>query len=486
MQASKRFSLGLSALLSVGLIAVLVRDVYLDAWVEGKPLWSTVAENAVPLLLAASLFAAGYLVARRRGRAFLRSVTRWQYLGAAGIFLVAAEVVGLQALQGDLKPGLLVVQLTVGGAAAGTLVGIATARSARAQREAERERDKFEALYENAPAEAVELRLTGDEPVVVETNAAFEEMFGTDPASVTGQSLFDVVHHDDAIRQQIREAIGSGSDRELLAETATDSGRREFQLRVVPFSTEPRAYLLYTDVSELERARERLSETVDRLERSNERLQQFAYVASHDLQEPARMVSSYVTLLDDEYGDQLDEEAREYIDFAADGATRMQEMIDSLLDYSRVSTRAEEFAEVDVDDVLADTLQNLELLVEDHDATVTTEPMPTVEADRNQLGQVFQNLLENALEHGGDGVEIHVGVEKRDAEYVFSVADDGPGVQAERPDRIFEIFEQGNRDNEGTGMGLAICERIVSRHGGDIRVESEPGEGATFYFSVAR
>lgn len=116
--------------------------------------------------------------------------------------------------------------------------------------------------------------------------------------------------------------------------------------------------------------------------------------------------------------------------------------------------------------------------------TISHDELPTVEADRNQLGQVFQNLVENAIEHGGEGTAINVGSERRDDEFVFSVADDGPGIPESRHDRIFDIFEQGNRDNEGTGMGLAICDRIVSRHGGEMWVDSERGEGTTFYFTI--
>ncbi len=232
----------------------------------------------------------------------------------------------------------------------------------------------------------------------------------------------------------------------------------------------------------LEEAITELEQTVQQLEASNDRLQQFAYVASHDLQEPARMVSSYVTLLDREYGDQLDEEAQEYMDFAIDGADRMQAMIDGLLDYSRVRTQAEDFAETDADEVLSETLQDLQLLIDDYDVTVTHDTLPPVESDRNQLGQVLQNLIENAIEHGGD--EIHVGAHRRDGEVVFSVEDNGEGIPENRQERIFELFEQGHRDNEGTGIGLAICDRIVSRHGGNLWVDSEEGDGTTFSFTM--
>jgi len=194
------------------------------------------------------------------------------------------------------------------------------------------------------------------------------------------------------------------------------------------------------------------------------------------------MVSSYVSLLETEYGDEFDDEAREYMDFAVGGAERMQEMIDGLLAYSRVRTQAEAFTDVDAGEVLDDTLKDLEMLIEERDVSITRDELPSVEADRSQLGQVLPNLAEKAIEHGGE--RIHVGSKRRNGRVVFSVSDDGPGIPADRQDRIFEIFEQGSRDSQGTGIGLAICDRIVSRHGGDIRVDSEAGEGTTFSFTM--
>jgi signal transduction histidine kinase len=223
----------------------------------------------------------------------------------------------------------------------------------------------------------------------------------------------------------------------------------------------------------------------EELEESNEQLQQFAYIASHDLQEPLRMVSSYLDLLADEYAGELDAEADEYIDFAVDGAERMQAMIDDLLTYSRVKTRAEPFEPVDAGEILERTLLDLELLLSEADATVTTDDLPTVVADGNQLGQVFQNLIKNAVEHAGvERPSIHVGAERTEDGVVFSVVDDGVGIPADQQEKIFGIFEQSDREDDGTGIGLAVCNRIIERHGGEIRVESAPGEGATFTFEI--
>ncbi|AQL41381.1 hypothetical protein BV210_01020 [Halorientalis sp. IM1011] len=223
------------------------------------------------------------------------------------------------------------------------------------------------------------------------------------------------------------------------------------------------------------------------LEQSNQRLQEFAHIASHDLQEPIRMVSSYVDLLAAEYGDELDEEADEYIDFAVNGAERMQSMIEDLLQYSRVSTEADEFESVDAAAVVEETVQSLELAIDEADATVSVEPLPTVEADREQLGQVVQNLVSNALTHAGESPTVTVRATETDDHYRFEVEDDGSGIPENQTERIFKLFQQGARDSDGgTGIGLAVCDRIVSRHGGDIWIESEDGVGSTFCFTIPK
>ncbi|SEW23415.1 PAS domain-containing protein [Natrinema salifodinae] len=224
-----------------------------------------------------------------------------------------------------------------------------------------------------------------------------------------------------------------------------------------------------------------------KLEQSNERLEQFAYAASHDLQEPLRMVSSYLQLIDRRYGDDLDADGEEFLEFAVDGAERMREMIDGLLEYSRVETRGDPFEPVDLNDVLEEVLEDLQLRIEENDAEITTEELPRVEGDASQLRQVFQNLLSNAITYSGaESPRVRVGAERRGNRWVLSVADEGIGIDPEDQDRVFTIFDRlHNREEyEGTGIGLALCERIVERHGGDIWVESEPGEGSTFSFAL--
>jgi PAS domain S-box-containing protein len=225
------------------------------------------------------------------------------------------------------------------------------------------------------------------------------------------------------------------------------------------------------------------------LARSNEELQQFAYVASHDLQEPLRMVSSYTQLLARRYGDKLDGDAKEFMEFIVDGAARMKQLIEDLLAFSRVGTRVREFHEVASGAALAKALSNLRAAQESSGATVTHGDMPVVLADNGQLVQLFQNLIGNAMKfRGADPPRIHVMGETRGQVWVFTVRDNGIGLDPQYSDRIFMMFQRLHNKTEypGTGIGLAICKKIVDRHGGRIWVESQPGQGCTFGFTLAR
>jgi PAS domain S-box-containing protein len=239
--------------------------------------------------------------------------------------------------------------------------------------------------------------------------------------------------------------------------------------------------------------RKRTEEEVERyaveLERSNEELEQFAYIASHDLREPVRMVKGYLGLLEKRYRDQLDEKAGRFIDYAVEEAERMQEMIQALLDLSRVDTSGEEPTPTDTELLLERTLRLLERASEDAAAEVTHGPLPTVMADEVQLAQVFQNLVANAIKFRCEGVppRIHIAAEQEGNEWVFSVADNGIGISdPEQAERIFQVFQRLHTEEEyeGIGIGLALCKRVVVRHGGRIWVESEMGKGSTFYFTL--
>lgn len=240
-----------------------------------------------------------------------------------------------------------------------------------------------------------------------------------------------------------------------------------------------------TERGRAERERERL---ITELQRSNRELQQFAYIASHDLQEPLRTVSSYVDLLAMKYKGKLDQTADKYISFAVEGAHRMSELINDLLAFSRVGTQGRPFARVNLEEVLERVLGNLRKSEKESAAAITRDAMPHVTGDQSQLSQVFQNLISNAIKFGRKDVQprIHISAERKGNEWVFGMHDNGIGIEPRFYERIFTIFQRLHTRSEypGTGVGLAICKRIVERHGGHIWVESKPGEGSTFYFTL--
>jgi PAS domain S-box-containing protein len=303
----------------------------------------------------------------------------------------------------------------------------------------------------------------------------------------------DMYHEDDqpVVESAVENALDSGDPFDVEVRLRTGSGEvRWLRLQGAPETVDDEVVSFRgaaQDVTERKQREQRLEELVERLEESNERLEQFAYAASHDLQEPLRMVSSYLQLIESRYADELDEDGEEFIDFAVDGADRMRDMIDGLLKYSRVDTQGDPFEPVDLASVIEDVRENLQVKIEERDGEITVDSLPDVEGDRGQLRQVFQNLLSNAIEYSGDDPpRVHASAERADERWVISVRDEGIGIDPDDQERIFEVFQSlhAPADHSGTGIGLALCERIVERHGGDIWVESEPGEGATFSFAL--
>ena len=244
---------------------------------------------------------------------------------------------------------------------------------------------------------------------------------------------------------------------------------------------------LHNELESKNQAEISLKIAVEELERSNKELEQFAYIASHDLQEPVRMVGNYTQLLEKKYKDKLDPKALEYIGFAVDGARRMHMLITGLLEYSRITTHARLYSSVDCNKVLESVLKNMEISIRENSARIISEVLPTIMADEVQLIQLFQNLISNAVKFKSktEVPEIQISAVEKNGNWLFSVKDNGIGIDPQYGERIFNIFQRlHNRDEyPGTGIGLAVCKRIVERHRGKIWIESELKRGTTFYFT---
>lgn len=330
---------------------------------------------------------------------------------------------------------------------------------------------------------------------IVYVNPTLRRILGIgESEDVTGESFFP--HYQDQyheiLKEQVLPAVIEGGQWKgelgLLSADgkATPTFEAFFLIRDV--KGEP-LYMadVITDISVLKKTEAKLTEAMLELERSNRDFEQFAYVASHDLQEPLRMVSSYTQLLAKRYGGRLGPEADEFIGFAVDGADRMKRLIGDLLALSRVDSKGEKLRPTGAEEILGEAVQNLQEAIKDSNAVITHDPLPEVMADHTQFMRLLQNLIGNAIKfHGKDDPLIHVSAKRDGEEWLFSVSDNGIGLDVSYSDRIFQIFQRLHARDEypGTGIGLSVCKRIVERHGGRIYVESEPGMGATFYFTL--
>ncbi|HLI27393.1 MAG TPA: PAS domain S-box protein [Chloroflexota bacterium] len=376
----------------------------------------------------------------------------------------------------------------------------AAAEQRRLLQQAEAAEARFRALLESAPDAIVITRRDGR---ILLVNRQAELQFGYDRAELLDQPLEILVPErfrtrHALLREQYHAAprtrpMGGGLD---LYARRKDGSEFPAEISLSPLAIDGEVLVtaIVRDITDRKRAEQQLKQTAAalaqqtvELARSNAELQQFAYVASHDLQEPLRMVASYTQLLARRYRGQLGPEADEFIAFAVDGAQRMQRLINDLLAYSRVGTQGRPLEPVDCGRVVDQVLADLGAAIAESGAVITREPLPVVRADPSQLGQVFQNLLSNAIKfHGTAPPRIHVGAAREGDEWRLWVRDNGIGIAPEYAERIFVIFQRLHTQQEypGTGIGLAICKKIVERHGGRIWVESAPGAGATFYFTL--
>jgi PAS domain S-box-containing protein len=318
-------------------------------------------------------------------------------------------------------------------------------------------------------------------------NDAYVRLFGYEREEVIGRQVVDLFPEGRAAVEALER---DGSFVGELAHRCKDGRIAHVQIsvNVVRDANEVPVASVATmaDITALRQAEQALARRTADLERSNRELEQFAYIASHDLQEPLRMVSSYTQLLAKRYHGRLDSEADDFIDYAVGGANRMQRLISDLLSYSRVGTQGKAPTLVDVRVVLEQALSNLAAAIEENQATVTHGRLPVVNADETQLVQVFQNLIGNALKFRSSTVpHVQVHVERTQTDWLFSVQDNGVGIAREFHHRLFQIFQRlHGKQVPGTGIGLALCKRIVERHGGTIWIVSEAGQGATFRFTL--
>jgi PAS domain S-box-containing protein len=326
-------------------------------------------------------------------------------------------------------------------------------------------------------------------PVFTKVNDAMCHILGYSREELLSMSPEQIM--DEESKRRFRERLRALLSGEKVDDTVefgvrTKDGRTVFAIlnvRIIYHAGRPEgAFVVAHDVTERHLREEELR-------RSNAELQQFAYVASHDLQEPLRMVVSHLSLLERRYKDKLDPKAEEHIRHAVEGGERMRQLIDDLLEYSRVETKGEPFALVDMNLVVATTLANLNVPIEENQAEIIVDSLPTIMADESQMAQVIQNLVGNALKfHSRKRPRVHISGVEGEREWTFAVEDNGIGLNMEYADKIFQMFQRlHTRDSyPGTGVGLAIAKKIVERHGGRIWVESEEGKGATFLFTIPK
>ncbi len=363
--------------------------------------------------------------------------------------------------------------------------GIKDARSKTREFELKRARDLLQQTERTADVGGWEI--DPDTQEVFWTEHLFE-LLGLPPDEEPPLNEALAMYHEEdrpLVEDAIDTALESGTPFDVEARIRTATGEhRWLHVQGIPEIEDDETGLLRGAAQDITERKEREKA----LEESHERLEEFASAVSHDLREPLATVASYLQLLERRYDDELDEDAAEFIDFAVSGATRMREMIDGLVTtYSRVESDGKPLAPVDLNIVLDDVLQDLSRKIETSDAEITADRLPTVKCDRGQLQQVLMNLIDNAIKYSGDEPpQINVSAQHRDDMCEISVSDEGIGLKPDTTETVFDVFTRAHSELEypGTGIGLAICDRIVERHGGDIWVESEPGHGSTFTFTM--
>jgi PAS domain S-box-containing protein len=346
---------------------------------------------------------------------------------------------------------------------------------------------RYRGIFEGVQDAILVESLTGE---ILDVNERACEMFGYERQELLAKTVMEIVPEGQSAiisYETDNQVVPEGPVEMVNIRSSGELFPVEMTARLQKIGDDIVMLVVLRDITERKRVEQALQQSRLELERSNTELERFASVASHDLREPLRAVAGFANLLKKRFGGRLDEEANEYIEFILDGTSRMQELIDALLMYSRVGTQGKDFEPTNSEDVLKKAISNLAMAIEESEAVVSHDPLPVVNADCVQLEQLFQNLLGNAIKfRSEERPKIHLGVKRKESEWKFSVKDNGIGIDPKHAERIFVIFQRLHTREKypGTGMGLAICKRIIERHGGRIWVESEAGKGSTFYFTL--
>lgn len=349
---------------------------------------------------------------------------------------------------------------------------------------------RYRAVVDNIP---LKLFLKNNRFIYIHVNDNYASDFGRLPEDFIGKDDFAFYPENLAKKYRVDDAEVIASGKILDVEESYIADGQVYWVHTIkaPVADDSGKIIgligMFWDITDKKKAHEELQRLNEDLKRSNRELEQFAYVASHDLQEPLRMVASYTELLEEKYRGKLDDKADKYIGYAVEGAKRMQGLINDLLLLSRVNTRGRPFDFTDCNVLVKKVLQSMQNTIEEKQASIQTEPLPTVMGDETQLYQLFQNLIGNAIKfHAAEKPIVKIGAKQKNSTWIFSIQDNGIGIDPQFFDRIFIIFQRlhDRCTYEGTGIGLSISKKIVERHGGKIWIESEPDKGSTFYFSL--
>ena len=475
------------------------RSRYFDLYDLAPVGYFTISEQG--LILEANLTAVKLLgvvrsnLVRQPFSRFIHSQDKDNYYQHRKQLLATGEpqVCELRLIRKDVVPIWVRYESSTVQNAVGATVCLAVVTDITERRQAEevlRTREQqFQVMFENH--DAVMLLINPETGAIIDANSAAARFYGYDFATLISKNINDINALDpNEIKTVCSRALHGERNTFIFPHRLAGGETRMVEVNTSPITHKGQTILfsIIHDITDRIRAEEQLRKTLAELSRSNEELQQFAYVASHDLREPLRMVVSYTELLAKRYGNQLDDAANKFIAYAVEGATRLQRLIDDLLAFSRVGTKRQPQESAPTGELLDAAVHNLQAAIEESGAVITYDALPTVRGDHSQLIQLFQNLVGNAIKfrRPGEPPHIHVTACNLGQEWQFSVADNGIGIDPQFNERIFVIFQRlhAREQYPGTGIGLAICKRIVERHGGRIWVESMPGEGTTFHFTL--